>query len=443
MKPLNVSNFIFDVNVYKKTFAPLRHNQPNDYYFMIEIVTKGADIKRTEIPPPISHPNYPISDPKLIEAVTKKFLHHLLLGQFWGPFSKNELPKLKYRIHTSPIAAKFKASGKAMIIVDESSPKFLNINSVIDPWDKTVSYSTFLDLCLLLQRVGPRGWIWIADAVDAYYRIPIQKRFYHLFGIEWLNKILIYKCLSFGLSTAPSIYNRFADLIVWACTYWHKSDFKCNGTFNILHYLDDFFGGHKTKSRAALQMNYLKKMFKKLGIPTNDKKCIGPAQTAAILGWKCTTIPTPAIGLTLKKIDKYTEFLLFIKTSNTANLKQFERLIGYTVHTCQIFITCTCFVRGFTTQKCSLQKQVDDPKKKNINKFSPIYLSHESKFDLDVWLQLFKDSAHNMIDIDFFLKPDTLNKIKIWTDASTSYGAGGLSSNDNIYPTLDYHKNTF
>ena len=41
---------------------------------------------------------------------------------------------------------------------------------------------------------------------------------------------------------------------------------------------------------------------------------------------------------------------------------------------------------------------------KGFRKFSPIYLAPESLFDLDIWLQLFKDSKHNMIDIDFFKK---------------------------------------
>ena len=185
--------------------------------------------------------------------MTEKFIHHLKLGQFAGPFHLNDLPKFKYKIHTSPIAAKLKSNGKPLILVDESSPSCHNINSVIEQADKTVKYSSFLDLCKLLNRIGPRGWIWIIDAVDAYYRIPINPKYYHLFGIEWLNRILIYKCLSFGLSTAPSIYNRFADLIVWACLFWNKNSFKCNNTFNLLHYLDDFFGGSSSFLRAKLQ----------------------------------------------------------------------------------------------------------------------------------------------------------------------------------------------
>ena len=440
---MNLNNFIFDVNKYKHYFAPLKHINPNDYQFIIDLVTIGADIKRSEIPPPKSNPNYPIHGSLLIEKVTEKLLLHLKQGHFRGPYFKNQLPLFKYKIHTSPIAAKLKASGKPMILVDESAPKCHNINSVIEQADKTVTYASFIDLCYLLKRIGNRGWIWIVDAVDAYYRIPIQKRFHHLFGIEWLGKILIYKCLSFGLSTAPSIYNKFADLFVWLCIYYHRPTFKCKNKFNILHYLDDFFGGHTSYDTALRQMNILKNFFEILNVPTNDKKCVGPAQTIIILGWKCTTFPFVAIGLPDKKITKYIEFLLKIKALNSANLKQFEKLIGYTVHICSIFFNAKCFVRGFTKQKCSLLKQVEDSTSK-LTKFTPIYLSPESLFDLDLWIQLLKNAKNTMINIDFILETNPLNTIHVYTDASTSYGFGGYDTLNQLYhlplSSLNVHK---
>ena len=147
----------------------------------MDIITKGANIKRSEKPPSKPHPNYPIHDKKLIEKVTKKLLHHLELGQLRGPYNPHKnAPKYKYKIHTSPISAKLKASGKAMMLVDESAPLGDSINSEIDDDDKFVVYTSFKQLCELLKRIGNRGWIWVVDAVDAYYRIPIEERFQHL-----------------------------------------------------------------------------------------------------------------------------------------------------------------------------------------------------------------------------------------------------------------------
>ena len=188
MKPQQISNFIFNLDNYKYIFAPLKNINPSDYNFIMEVITKGADIKRSEIPFPFSQPNYPI-----------KGTLHIKLGQIEGPYKLSNIPLTKYPIHTSPLSCKLKSSGKPMMLIDESAPLGASINSEILDEDKSVSYSDFSDLCNLLLRVGPRGWLWIVDAVDAYYRIPIQDRFKHLFGIIWLNRLLLFNCLSFGL----------------------------------------------------------------------------------------------------------------------------------------------------------------------------------------------------------------------------------------------------
>ena len=385
---------------------------------MINLITKGADIKRTEIPPSKSHPNYPINDDELINKVTKKLLHHIDLGQIDGPHPLDDLPTFKYKIHTSPLSCKLKPSGKAMMLVDESAPQGDSINSAIDDKDKFVSYITFFQLCILLYRIGNRGWIWVVDAVDAYYRIPIQKRFYHLFGIVWLNKLLIYKCLSFGLSTAPSIYNRFADLLLWACTYWAKSDFKSKKEFNILHYLDDFFGGSPSKSIAGKQMKFLVNLFKYLNIPTNDKKVVGPTQKADILGWAVRTVPKLQIGLSERKRVKYLKLCENLLSLKNANLKQLEKVVGYIRHSCYIYIEGNKFVRGLEKQKHFLNKKIES---KKFTKFTRIKLSNESIFDLEIWIMFLKKSQYRYLDIDFIVKPDSLPQINVYTDASTSY----------------------
>lgn len=319
-----------------------------------------------------------------------------------------------------------------MMIVNESAPLGDSINSSIDPEDKHVFYTDFKSLCELLKRIGDNGWLWVIDAVDAYYRIPIQKRFQHLFGIIWLNKLLIYKCLSFGLSTAPSIYNKFADLILWTCTYWRKKTFKCNGKFNILHYLDDFFGGHQSYQRANAQKEFLIAMFKYLNIPTNPKKVVGPTQIADILGWSCRTFPTVQIGLAESKRVKYMAFINHLIENNSVTFKQLEKVVGYTRHTCRVYLEGNKFVRGLERQKYAIGANINDPTS-SVTKYTKFNLSPEAMFDLKIWLQLYSDKKYRYLDIDFINKPDTLPTINVFTDASTSYGAGGYTSLGNLF----------
>ena len=430
---MNHNNFIFNIKHYKKIFEPLKNINLSDYKFIMDVITKGADIKRSEIPPSTSHPNYPIKDKELIEKVTKKLLHHLELGQLRGPYDllRHQL-SFEYKIHTSPISAKLKPSGKAIMLVDESAPKGDSINSAIDPDDKCVTYTDFKQLCALLKRIGKNGWIWVIDAVDAYYRIPIHKRFHHLFGIVWLNKLLIYKCLSFGLSTAPSIYNRFADLIQWACTYWKQNIFVNQDMLYMLHYLDDFFGGHSNRKIASKQMQFVTWLFEYLNIPTNPSKVVGPTQQADILGWCCRTNPKVQIGLSNRKRKKYLAFILHLLKIKNVNFIQFEKSVGYVRHTCKIYLEGINFVRGLEKQKFALKKQIEDSNTKTT-KFTKIPLSPESIFDLEIWAQLYQSKHFQFLDIDFVLKPESLPTINIWTDASTSFGAGGLTSTHDLY----------
>ena len=71
-----------------------------------------------------------------------------------------------------------------------SAPLNHSINSQIDEHKKRVKYLSFLQLCTLIYKIGNDGYLWTIDAEDAYYRIPINKKFHHLLAIKWRNKYL-------------------------------------------------------------------------------------------------------------------------------------------------------------------------------------------------------------------------------------------------------------
>ncbi|MGB0405602.1 MAG: hypothetical protein ACPGDB_05415, partial [Fusobacterium sp.] len=93
------------------------------------------------------------------------------------------------------------------------------------------------------------------------WKIPIQKKFQKLFAIKWLGKTLIFKCLSFGLASAPAIYNKFIKLFIALCNYHHFDKFTLNNNKLILQYLDDFFGGHPDRQTAEYQKQFLLEKF--------------------------------------------------------------------------------------------------------------------------------------------------------------------------------------
>ena len=89
-----------------------------------------------------------------------------------------------------------------MLVIDENAQLTHSLNLEIKPEHKRVIYATFLQLCKLQKCISKKGWIQVIDAIDAYYCIPILKQYYHLFRVIWLNSLLIFKYLSFGLSTS-------------------------------------------------------------------------------------------------------------------------------------------------------------------------------------------------------------------------------------------------
>lgn len=200
----------------------------------------------------------------------------------------------------------------------------------------------------------------------------------------------------------------------------------------MLHYLDDFFGGHSNFKIASKQMKFVIWIFEYLNIPTNPSKVVGPTHCADILGWSCRTLPRVQIGLAERKRIKYLAFIISLLTNKFVNFKQLEKVVGYTRHTVKIYLEGDKFVRGLEKLKYAIQKRIEN-KSNRTTKFTLVLLSPEALFDLQIWAQLYTSTNLRYIDIDFILKPDDLPKVNVWTDASTSYGAGGLTSDQDLY----------
>jgi len=310
-----------------------------------------------------------------------------------------------------------------------SAPLDHSINSEIVENEKRVTYISFIQLCSLIYNIGVEGYLWTIDAEDAYYRIPINKKYYHLLAIKWRNKYLIFKCLPFGLATAPKIYNKFADGLKWSCDY-HKTNLfynKVSKSSNVEHYLDDYVGGANNKTTAQKQMDYLSNLFKYLNIPTSERKCKGPFKTIDVLGWTFSTITILTISLTLNKRNKYLNYIKNIIKDNYTSIKIYEKLIGYTRHCIYIIPNAKPFVRGFDLHKQQLIKTANTTP--YINDNTKFKISRESKYDLNIWEGLLSNIDNYTLPLKYIIQPKSLPTIKVWTDATTTIGFGGFTSN--------------
>eukprot|EP01084_Bolivina_argentea_P179148 309586_1 len=72
----------------------------------------------------------------------------------------------------------------------------------------------------------------------------------------------------------------------------------------LLHYIDDFFGGAPTYKQAIKQFNRVKKWWRILGIPAQDRKCTPPCQILIYLGY-VFDLTTGCLGIPRDRLQRY------------------------------------------------------------------------------------------------------------------------------------------
>jgi hypothetical protein len=134
---------------------------------------------------------------------------------------------------SSPLGLVPKHDGGFRRIHNLSHPGKKSVNANICDDYSSLDYSTIEDVLQLVRIAGQHCSILKRDIKDAFRNIPIAPHIQWLLGFEW--KGIFYKetCLPFGLSTAPFIFNLFAEAFHWILQSWLQ--------WNLLqHYLDDF-----------------------------------------------------------------------------------------------------------------------------------------------------------------------------------------------------------
>ena len=215
-------------------------------------------------------------------AITQWVVGGLSKGHVIGPFSSNSIPFHNYVI--SPLFTVPKPSDdyvkKYRIIHNLSArDKFgVSVNDVVDGSWKAVQYTAFLEVVKLAHDLGPGAFLWTVDAEDAYYRVPIKRKYWPFMGFRWLGFSFFFTSLAMGLASACNIYTKFADAVEYVIVKNNYNLFHITvdhvDVRSLRHYLDDFFGGHCDESSAIDQFTTVQGWFVRLGIPTRLSKCV-------------------------------------------------------------------------------------------------------------------------------------------------------------------------
>ena len=164
-------------------------------------------------------------------AIIDKYLaKEVSLGRVAGPFQAPALSNLQIsRFGVIP-----KKDGGWRLILDLSFPFGHSVNDGINKEDFTVTYSKVSDAIALIVKARRGALMGKVDINSAYRIIPVHPSDRHLLGMFWRDCYYIDLTLSFGLRSAPAIFNTVADSFHWcAVNNWNVPD--------LLHYLDDYF----------------------------------------------------------------------------------------------------------------------------------------------------------------------------------------------------------
>lgn len=147
-----------------------------------------------------------LKDPTIIE---KKLQEHLALGRVI-PVHQPKRPFI-----CSPLGFVPKHNGGWRRIHHLSYPRGESVNDYILDGAGEIRYTRFQEILQLVINAGRHCIILKRDVKDAFRNIPVAPQQQWLLGFRWEGKFYKETCLSFGLATAPFIFNLFAEALHW------------------------------------------------------------------------------------------------------------------------------------------------------------------------------------------------------------------------------------
>jgi hypothetical protein len=165
----------------------------------------------------------------------------------------------------SPLGLVLKQDGGWRRIHDISSPKNIAVNDGIPRDRRALEYAAVDDAINALIAQGRGAMLLKEDLADAFRHVPLAISYRWLLGFQWNCTFCMENLLSFGLRTAPSLFDQFAKALHWMLM--HLFNWRI-----LLHYLDDFFVVLQSLNKPAIYQRQWDWLCDLLGLQSNVKK---------------------------------------------------------------------------------------------------------------------------------------------------------------------------
>ncbi len=312
----------------------------------------------------------------------------------------------KLRVVTD--ASKSKIGGKAFndnISKDESWLQYINLRNVVE----------MIVLCDIKYLI-------MADAVNAFNRVPIAEKFIKYFGIHIAGYYFFWTCLVFGGSSSCRIYAWFAAHVVWILVYYNQHIFVINGITVLRNYLDDFIAGHKTLRGAWMQYAAILVWFAFLGIPTQVKKMQIPTRIMKYIGYILNLVQQE-VEIPWDKLANICiqgeEIIQKIDKAEKIRVREFQSFNGVSRFATPVYYYLPPFLRN-------IEYLIGSRDKNEL-----VYGNEAIKKDIQKIISIIKATNRNKISFKWLLYPKDKGDIITETDASGKFGMGGLEKRES------------
>ncbi len=225
------------------------------------------------------------------------------------------------------------------------------------------------------------------------------------------------------------IYTEFADIVAWIIVNNHKELFIQDfyifgnaGKYLLLHYIDDFFGGHETRAGAQAQFKAVINWWKWLGIPTQLKKCIAPTRRLVYLGYVLDTFSNE-LSITGKRMEKYKAAAVRIKRAynerKRVKVVLLQRMVGQFRSMQVVYPYIIPWLRSWEEKTALMDK----------NEYT--YITDRMIDDLQLIELAIFDLELKPMPFWWLVHPKYNCDVEVFTDASTGIGVGGYIKQQN------------
>lgn len=239
------------------------------------------------------------------------------------------------------------------------------------------------------------------DLKDAYFLVPIDKESRKYLRFIFNNELYEFKCLPFGLSTAPFVFTKIMKPVV--------GYLRSKGLLSNI-YLDDLLCIGDSYESCSHNLELSCKLFESLGLIINwEKSNLRPSRSCKYLGF---IINTEIMSISLPDQKKATILSLLKKfeVKITCQISEFAQLIG------TLISSCSGVEYGLLHCKSLENVKVKALRRANMNFDCKMSIPNSIRSDLEWWRSSINKAKRAIRQFNF--------EREIFSDASlTGWGA--------------------